>query len=172
MFSDIDGSDTAAAPSSGSPSEDALRFAIPPRCLGYKKVRLDRGRTRRSEKRCSPRLWQGENDRSLRDLATATKRPSARMHAAALPRFSLRRDMDTASSSSERGKLSLQLPQNRGGSEQVLRRTPPTGSAASVVTPLGCELQARPTKLPLHTRRAKSRFSRCNKTQSNHQPIG
>jgi hypothetical protein len=37
MFSDIDGSDTAAAAVYWSPSEDALRFAIPPTAYGIKK---------------------------------------------------------------------------------------------------------------------------------------
>merc|ERR1719324_118 len=57
---------SAAAPVYWSPSEDALRFAIPPAtAYDIKKVRLDRGRNRRSEKRRSPRFWQGETCRSV-----------------------------------------------------------------------------------------------------------
>merc|ERR1719327_2006234 len=89
---------SAAAPVYWSPSEDALRFAIPP-ATAYGIKSQTRPRKKPQERKAAqPSILAGRN-LSLRDESTATKRPSAQVHAAESATEASRRNVRTGASS-------------------------------------------------------------------------
>jgi len=84
---------------------------------------------RRSEKRRSPRFWQGETCRSVTS-PQQQKKPSAQVHAAESATEASRRDVRSDASSAE-GRNSPKSPQNFQALEANFATSPSASSAAS-----------------------------------------